>query len=249
MLDKMIISLISPQGTALCFGVFAWVTALLGKKNLALLVGLFALSWLYFWSMPSTAQLLIKTLEKQYPPVNVDDLPVADAIVILGGGVFATGFADATQQPVNLTNAADRVWFGARLFHRGKAPLVVLSGGSAENSTGLSESEAMQLFLADLAVPSPAMLLENGSRNTRENAQFTAALVKNYEIKKVLLVTSAVHMDRALHHFVEQGIEVIAVPTDFDSGRLSGKYCCFPDGDTLDANGKAFKELLGQWVW
>ncbi|MCK9503425.1 MAG: YdcF family protein [Porticoccaceae bacterium] len=249
MLDKMIISLVSPLGTALFLGFFALIAATLGRKTLATLTGLVALCWLYFWSMPATSQLLIKTLEQQYSPVDIDDLPVADAIVVLGGGVFATGFSGVTAQPINLGNAADRVWFGARLYHRGKAPLVVLSGGSAKNFAGFSEAEAMQVFLADLGVPAEEMLLENGSKNTRENARFTAALVRNYDINKVLLVTSALHMDRALHHFTEEGIAVTPVPTDFDSGRLGGKYCCFPDGDTLDANGKAFKELLGQWVW
>src|SRR5690606_35797129 len=84
------------------------------------------LAWLLLWSLPVPTFLLGESMEQQYPQVAAAELPVVDAIVVLGGGI------DQDDHGINLEAGADRVWFGATLFHAGRAPLVILSGGSAE---------------------------------------------------------------------------------------------------------------------
>ena len=97
---------------------------------------LLAVAWLYFCATEWGASLLLAPLERGYPAVETDALPLAEAIVVLGGGMtdesrFGLGG--------DLNAAADRLWHSAALFSAGKAPIMVLSGGAA---LGQSTTEA-----------------------------------------------------------------------------------------------------------
>ena len=194
MFDKLLIALISPLGTALVLGVLALLLARGAYRRWAMRLGVLALLWLWVWSTPIARYALLGAVEAGYPPVQVQALPQAQAIVVLGGGV--TPPERAGELP-DLTAAADRVWHGARLFHAGKAPLLVLSGGSNPAVSASSEAEAMRLLLSDLGVPADALVLEARSRNTRDNARYTAELLRPRGVSHILLVSSALHMRRA----------------------------------------------------
>lgn len=104
---------------------------------------------------------------------------------MLGGGITA-GPPDGLYP--DLGAAADRVWHAARLFHAGKAPRVILSGGRmAWRGERPSEAAATRQFLTDLGVPAAALLFEDRSRSTRENAQYSAELIRAHGFARVLL--------------------------------------------------------------
>ena len=167
--------------------------------------------------------------------------------MVLGGAVSPPS---GSLTEVHLTSVADRVWFAARLFHAGKAPLLLLSGGSDPQRHAYSEARAMATFLSDLGVPEQAMLFEETSRNTRQNAVFSATLLRARGIDRILLVTSALHMPRAVALFTAQGLQVIPAPTDFEASQPPppGVLAWLPDALALDASGRAMKELVGKWV-
>jgi len=205
-----------------------------------------ALAWLWLWSTPAASTAFCAYLESQHPDVRVTLLPTAAAAVVLGGSVMPP---ESAAQSVDLSSAADRVWHAARLYKAGKAPLILLSGGSDPEVSTMSEAQAMQVFLRDLGVPDQAILLEQESRNTHENAVNSARLLHEHGINRILLVTSALHMERALMEFRAQGLEVIPAVTDREAGTpppIPWRY--LPDADSLSASARAFKELLGQWV-
>ena len=243
MFDKLIIALISPLGTALLLGALAWLLAGLRWRRAAMGLGAVALLWLYTWSLPMPSFWLRQHVEASFPPVPVAQLPVADAIVVLGGAMSAPRGA---QEHADLTPAADRVWHAARLYHAGKAPVLVLSGGRYPRPTDRSEAEAMQAFLRDLGVPAAALLPEDRSINTRENARFTADLLQARGQRRVLLVTSALHMRRAKLLFEAEGLQVTAAATDHE---VQGEvvWSLLPGTTWLDGSGRAMKELLGRW--
>ena len=151
---------------------------------------------------------------------------------------------------IDLKSGADRVWYAARLFHAGKAPLVILSGGGNLERQAFSEARAMAVSIQDLGVPTQAFVLEETSRNTRENAAFTAAMLKARGIEQILLVTSALHMPRALALFKVQGLQVIPAPTDFEAGKEPpfGLLAWLPDAGALISSALAMKELVGLWM-
>ena len=231
------------MGTAFCLIGLALLLAQLRRLRSSKGFGVLALVWLWFWSMPVATHWLTSQIEGQFSQSPMASVPHAQAIVVLGGTVTPPS---GTSTEINLGRAG-RVWYAARLFHAGKAPLVVLSGGGDLERQAFSEARAMALFLQDLGVPAQAVALEEASRNTRENAAFSAELLKARGIEHILLVTSALHMPRALPLFKAQGIKVTPAPTDFEAGQEPphGLLAWLPDAGALNGSALAMKELVG----
>ena len=181
-------------------------------------------------------------MESAYPSVPVTELPAAQVIVVLGGGIEVP----QSGRP-DLNQAADRMWHAARLYKAGKAPVLILSGGLAFAEGTMSEAASMQTFLRDLGVPDAAMLLEERSVNTRENAQFTAKLMHERGMQSLLLVTSALHMPRSVRLYEAQGLKVIPAATDHEFRTYPVWRSLVPDAQALDGSGRAFKEALA-WL-
>ena len=124
-----------------------------------------------------------------------------DALVVLGCPVRR----GALPPP-----AARRVARAARAYEEGLATRVVVTGGRVWQ--GLVEADAFAGELVQGGVPEQALLLERASHTTRENARFTARLVKPLGIRRVGLVTCDWHLPRALFCFRRVGLEPEAVP-------------------------------------
>ena len=244
-LGKIFIQLASPLGLFLLLAPVGLVLILRRHKKVGGGLITLVFSWMLLWSLPAASIWLRQGLERQSPQKAAADYPTADAIVVLGGGV--EGGRSGWSIGPHLLAGADRAWFGAQLYRAGRAPVVILSGGSSEWSrTDEPEVEAMEIFVKDLGVPVSAVLLEGRSRNTQENAQYTNQLLVEHHFNTILLVTSAVHMPRALAVFQGQGITVIPAPTDFDAiPPRSAWRRWMPDAEALDRSSKALKEYLG----
>lgn len=204
---------------------------------------------LFLFSSPAVSQLLLRSLEDQYPQPPVESIPKADAIVVLGGGT-SRGPAAAPE----LTDTTDRLFFAARLFRSGKAPLIVFSGGTVPflgSQPKRSEAEGAAQLLEEWAVPGRAILLETRSRNTRENALFTRQMLQGRGgSHNILLVTSASHMPRASAAFRKLGFYVIPAAADFQSEDDEGLLLGFlPDVRSLAKSELALKEWLGLVVY
>ena len=246
-LSKVATWLLSPLGTAYCLIGLAMLLAWHRRLRSSKVFGVLALVWLWFWSMPVASHWLTSQIEGQFPQVPIAAVPHAQAMVVLGGAVTPPMIG---RTEVDLKAAADRVWYAARLFHAGKAPLVLLSGGGDLEHQAFSEARAMAVFMQYLGVPAQVVALEETSRNTRENAAFSATLLKARGIEHILLVTSALHMPRALALFKAQGLGVTPAPTDFEAGQESphGLLALLPDAGALNGSALAMKELVGLWV-
>lgn len=242
MVSKLLTFLISPLGTALLAGLVSCWCGWRGHHQRAWRWGLGSLLWLWCWSTPWVSMGLRGVIESAYPPVPVAELHSAQAMVVLGGGIEVP----QTGRP-DLNQAADRMWHAAKLYKAGKTPVLILSGGLAFAQGTTTEAASMQLFLRDLGVPDAAMLLEERSVNTRENAQYTARMLSERGIPTVVLVTSALHMPRAVRLFEAQGVKVIPAATDHEFRTYPFWRSVLPDAHALDGSGRAFKEALG-WL-
>jgi len=204
---------------------------------------------LWVSAMPVTAAWLAASLERQYLPVPVAQTPAADAIVVLGGGV---GAAVPPRLYPHLKAGADRVLHAARLFAAGKAPFVIVSGGSIPfTGPKAPKSNAMRILLRDWGVPESAIVLESASQNTRQNALQVRRILRRRGWHKILLVTSAQHMRRALAVFTAIGIDAIASPTDYEAvGQAEHTLLDWlPDASSLERTTRALKEYLGYVVY
>ncbi len=248
LVTKILTVLAMPLGVGLVLGLLGWLLLAASRRWAAVLL-IAGLGWLWVWSTPAFSDWIRGALEGRFPPASVADLPAADAIVVLGGGI--EGVAPPRRYP-NLNAAADRVWHAARLYRAGKAKLVVASGGRLPWASGEdAEAVAMRQFLSDLGVPVSAVLLESGSRTTYENALETRRLLQERGLGSVLLVTSALHMPRALATFREVGVDAVPAPTDFEiaAQRRWTALDFLPDAGALEGSSRALKEYLGLWMY
>lgn len=243
MLDKLLIALISPLGCSLVLLLGALLLGVAKRSWWAGVMGWAGVLWLSVWSLPVSSHALRGFVESAYAQRAVDTTPAAEAIVVLGGGVRPP---EVLGQAPDLNAAADRVWHAARLFHAAKAPWVVMSGGSDMSTAATSEALAMRQFAQDLGVPSAAILLEERSRNTRQNAQFTAEILKSKGVSRILLVTSALHMRRAVLLFESQGLTVIPAATDHEARSNFSASDWLPEAGALEGSARAMKEIVGR---
>lgn len=244
-------ALVSPLGTALVLWAVALLCLMLGRprggwRRLGVLAGAAGWLWLAVWSTPVASHALRARLELHAGPRAVQDVPAAAVAVVLGGGM---GGARSRARPYpDMLEAADRLWHAARLYRAGKAPLLLLSGGTTRADEG-PEAVAMQALLRDLGVPESALLLESRSTTTGENARFSAPMLRERGVDTVLLVTSALHMRRARAEFERAGLKVLPAPTDFESlGRQTVPRDWLPQTEALDGSARAFKEWVGFWL-
>jgi uncharacterized SAM-binding protein YcdF (DUF218 family) len=243
-LSKLIPLFIYPLGFALVISMLAM--GILGlSTRLARLLLFVAVTVLWAASTPIVADFLGLTLERRYPPVAVADTPTADAIVVLGGAVEGPAPPRIT---LDLLDGADRVLHAARLYRAGKAPVILVSGGVIPwLGSDIPEAESMQLLLEEWGVPGASILAEAASRNTYENAVLTRRVLAERGLQRVLLVTSALHMPRALATFTSAGIDAVPVTTDFTvTYRVHRTAIDFlPDATALSRTTNAIKEYVG----
>ncbi len=191
--------------------------------------------------LPATSARFGMTLEGQYPPKALKDIPKADAIVLLGGSVGAI-MPGVSPYP-ECFSAADRVVMAARLYHAGKAKVIIPSGGGALT--------AEKPLLETMQVPASAILCETEARDTAENATKTIALLKAKGYKKALIVTSSWHLPRAMMLFKSSEIELIPVGCDYEATTATAGlkhapiWSQLPQPGTTYNTGLYFKEWLG----
>jgi uncharacterized SAM-binding protein YcdF (DUF218 family) len=200
---------------------------------------------------------LVRSLEtKIIPPVTI---PAADMIVVLGGGTESYGPPRAA---VELNGAGDRVLYAARLYREGIAPRLLLSGGNITwlGSRPSTPAEEMKEVLVFMGIPEDALWLQPNSQNTYEDALFSARMLKEEGIKRIVLVTSAMHMPRSAALFEKQGIEVIPAPADFAvpdyawqdlwNGDFPAQVInLLPNVGALSQTTNALKEYFGLWMY
>lgn len=157
------------------------------------------------------AMSLARSLEWRYLPG--EEISAAEVAVVLGGGTLS---ADYPRSGVEINGAGDRVIYAAQLYHQGKVENLLLSGGFLGwNPRQTSPAQDMADLLQALDIPQQALWLEPDSRNTYENALLSAKILQEKDVQKILLITSAWHMHRAVKLFEAQGLEVIPAPVDF----------------------------------
>jgi uncharacterized SAM-binding protein YcdF (DUF218 family) len=198
---------------------------------------------------------LAQSLEWQYIPKT--ELPKADAIVVLGGGIRSKAYP---RPDVDFSEAGDRVWYGASLYRAGKAPKIIVSGGRIIwKGGGNPESEDLTHLLVTMGVPKADIIPESDSMNTRDNGVYVQKILKANNFKTILLVTSAMHMPRSMAIFKHLGIKAIAAPTDFRVSQLeldepniqteSVILSLMPNEERLAVTTSAIREYIGMWVY
>ena len=244
-LTKLLSLLVYPLSQALLLLLLALLARLVGGTRSVTVLLLIAVAWLYACSTAYVADLLMASLESDYPARTVSRIERADAIVVLGG---ATNGATHGNRLADVNDQADRLLHALALYKAGKAPVIVVSGGS--RSWEAPESVLMSEILQAMGVPEDAIIEERVSRNTLENARYTRDVLAKHNLSRVLLVTSAFHMRRAETMFRLQGVDVIPSATDYQvlhTPPLVPRW--LPRVEDLQRSTYAIREYVGFWVY
>lgn len=238
-IQDIVVSLTYPPTLSALSLACAGLCLLLRLRRMAAAIAVLALAWSSIWSIPQASDWLRSGLESRYPVVAETALPEADAIVVLGGGHY--GWVNRAGISLDLLESS-RIAAGARAWLSGRAPIVILSGGGGASGT---EARMMATAIAKLGVPASALILEERSRNTRDNALFTTALAERRGMRRVLLVTSSLHMPRASLLFRKAGVDVVPVPVPERARRDTWQDRWLPSFGALWRSGRALKEYVG----
>ena len=123
LLNKIVGFFANPLTVGMALVVAALVLAAVRRRRATIWAAGFAIAWFWFWSMPIVGGWLALPLERDFPVQLAEEMPEADAIVLMGGGVWG-----ATNYPyAMLKDGADRAWHAARLWKAGKAPIIIPS--------------------------------------------------------------------------------------------------------------------------
>ena len=171
--------------------------------------------------------------------------------IVLGG---YTNFDVASPNGTRTFNrAVNRLNTALGLLETGKVRRLLLTGGSGK-MMGQEDPEAAetQRFLRELGIPDSLILVENQSRNTRENAIFTkAALDTLTPGASCLLISSAWHLRRATACFQKAGVSCTPFGTDYYAERNNGNPFRWlePDWESLMKWNALLKEWVGWWAY
>jgi uncharacterized SAM-binding protein YcdF (DUF218 family) len=191
---------------------------------------------LWLLSTPALSGQLVRWVEYG-PALDLSKPIAADAVVILGGGTRDLAPEYAGPAPTQLT--LQRLAYGARIARATALPVLV-TGGEPEGM-------AMADFLVRDFGITPKWI-ERRATNTKENAAFSAALLKSASVRTIVLVTSALHMHRAMAEFESQGVRVIAAPVDVSGPHEPRLRDFVPGLAALRESHYVLYELLGRLV-
>jgi uncharacterized SAM-binding protein YcdF (DUF218 family) len=168
-------------------------------------------------------------LETRFPAQPDDIDPPPDGIVVLGGSL--SDALNPRHDHPTFSGSAERVTAPLELLQRyPKARLVFTGGSGSLLGSSSPEAQLVRRFWRAVGLDQGDVVYEDRSRNTFENALFTRDLVKPKQGERWLLITSAMHMPRAVGVFRETGFPVIAYPVDFHTNGEFWRQGPPPDG-------------------
>lgn len=207
-LKKFLTALILPPTSLLLLTIAGLAIASMSRRRR---LGL-GLAWvgsgtLLLLSVPLTEDLLTRAIADAVV-IAPQRLADAQAIVILGGGLRREQMEYGTDAPTAFT--LERLRYGAFLARRSRLPVLVSGGRVFEG--GRTEADVMGAVL-ESEFHVPVRWREERSRNTHENALYSARILKQAGITRVIVVSHAVDSRRARREFRAEGLEVTIAPT------------------------------------
>lgn len=222
--------------------IFVLIISLLSKnrktKKRLLIAGLImsvffsnSIIFRFFSNIVSTEPVSYESLSNQY-----------DYGIVLGG---LASYDDSFKR-VNFHEANDRLMQAVDLYDKGKIKKILISGGSGNLFyEEKKEADILKKILINMSIPDSDIVIENKSKNTYENAFFTAKILKNKQYNNLLLITSALHISRAKKCFKKQGVIVDVFPADYHLYPFTVDNILFPKPEILSEWAKLFHEIIG----
>jgi len=223
--SKLAWAVLAPGNLLLILILAGLAAALAGWRSLGLSLCLLAALALLAIAVLPLGTWLARPLEERHPPPDLADVRI-DGIIVLGGASLPALTADRGAPQVNM--AAERLIAFVALARQNPAARLVFAGGHGSLvAPPMSEADVARQVFAKLGLANERVLFEDRSRNTHENAVLARVLAQPQPGETWLLVTSALHMPRAVQVFAAQDWPVLPYPVDYltparDGGLFGG---------------------------
>lgn len=204
-------------------------------------------SLLILFSLPIVSKNLMVPIENNYEAYTPTNKKI-DYIIVLGGYHVSNEKLPATMQLASYS--LERLVEAIRIANLHPEAMLIMSGGKANNA----ESNAIKMKEAAilLGMDESRIMTENRPRDTQEEAELIAPIVKN---TNTILITNADHMLRSVNYFTAQGIDVIPAPASFwvkknNSDDEFELYSITPNSRSFHQTTTFWYESLGlAWQW
>ena len=247
LLQKFISNILISPGIFIIFLIIVLMMSFRKRSaTKAKLLLLMTITAIYLLSIEPVKDMIVEPLEKNYLPIDRDQLEEVDCYVILGGGIYDNSPKSLSSSTGSPSKAAlFRVIEGVRLYKEFPKKIIV-TGGIVYNGKK-SEGSVYRELMMDLGVPDNDIIIEGRSRTTEENAEFTKGIIVKNGYKKAALITSATHMRRSKYIFEKYGAEVVPAPTGYLSRykKSYGIESYFPNADNFSDIKAAVWEYIG----
>ena len=190
----------------------------------------------YLLSIQPVSNMLLIPLETSYPVPSAKTIGKPSAIVVLSSGAYNRHTLGG--------DSFNRLFEGFKLYKRYRVPIIV-SGGRATST--FSITKIMRKILVDIGVKKHYVITEDKSNDTFENALYVLRICRMRNFRRIILVTSAYHMPRAMFLFnnYKSGVKIIPYPTDFKTDLRYNIYGYFPQLGYLSISMEALHEYAG----
>ena len=243
--SKILAFLISPLTWVFTlFIIAAFAKDRIRKKKLCIA----AIIVLYLFSNPFLVDEAMRNWELTTP--DLKSTQKYEYAIVLGG---MSGY-DARQDKPQFLRSADRLLQVLPLLGKKQVGKILITGGSGSIShPDEKEAAILKKYLLKCGYADSSILIENESRNTRENALFTKRVMDSLNIKdSVLFITSAFHLRRAIGCFNKAGVKKLVIyPTDRYSGprKFELDHVLIPNSETLAESTLLLHEIMGWLVY
>ena len=236
--------LISPLPVFWILTAVAFLLYKNGKRRIALTVGTGAVVLMALVSTPFIPLLLVKTMENQNGVISIEELKKSEKpvhILVLGAG-----HTDDKRLPENsqLTiTALARLTEGIRI-HRQIAGSVLITSADA-GTQEIPQAEVVAKAAVLLGVDESNIRKQLLPKNTWTEATEYKRLFG--DTAQLVLVTSAIHMPRAMYLFQKAGLKPVAAPTDYllKKGKKRGFRYLIPSPGYISRTEAALHEYVG----
>lgn len=204
-----------------------------------------------FGSTP-LAETIVGAAEGRWARASLTEVAKGDAVLVLGGGYYVS---DRDPYGFALTDGGTRVLTALDLLRETKASALVLGGSlPVPDRPSVNPPSLLESWIVAWGMAGTALVITNLGicMNTHDEAVQFRKLEKEYGWRKVLLVTSALHMPRSVALFKQQGIEVEPVACDFKVYGVPGarrSFSFFPKQSRFEILGLYLHEKIGWWVY
>ena len=224
--------------TLLVIVFFLRKTKFFKVKNFLLILSFLTL---FFLSNPLISMKLVKYIEAPHHPVKLSEVPVSDFIVVLSGGMI-----HQVEDDVYEWSDPDRFFAGIKLLNANKGKKIIYTGGLLPwEKKKNTEGELLKNISIEFGVDENDILTTKKVQNTYEEANALSYLINKKS--KIILVTSAFHMNRAEFLFKKYGFKVFPYPVDFQFKNNKITILDFiPSAGSLSSSSFVIREVLGR---